>query len=291
MTFKLSLDLHRLDRLALRLHAGLTGQGSGKRLTGKYGTSLEFADYRPYLPGDDLRRVDWSLYGRSHRLYTRLNRSEVDATVNFLIDGSGSMDWGSPHKGQRALELALALAYISLNAYDRVSFAVGAKEPTSFLPPRYGKGSFPHILRFLETQDFGNEGDLNTLLSSFLPSLRPRSLTVILSDFLSPGGYQEGLKRIQSARQDMIVFHLASPDEIEPMHRGPLVLVDTETKQKKEVEIDPYLLNRYREGVKEYSREIKAYCRLRGINYFFVDTRLHPVDYLMANASRLFKNI
>ena len=289
MAVKLTPNLQRLDRLALRFRGGLAGSSSGKRLTNKYGTSLEFADYRPYQQGDDLRRIDWPLYGRSRRLYTRLNRSEVDATVNFLIDGSGSMDWGQPHKGQRAMELALSLAYISLQAYDRVAIGVGAKKPERYLPPLYGKGAFPRVLRFLEEQGFNKEGNLNDLLRSFTLSLRPLQLTVVLSDFLSPGGYGEGLQRLLTIRQDVLVFHLVSPDELEPDYRGPLTLIDTETNNKKEVEIDPYLLQRYQRSVQDHIEEVQDFCRIRGIRYFLFDTRLDPVDVLLANASRLFQ--
>lgn len=289
MAFKLSPEIHRLDRVILRFRAGLAGHGSGKRLTARHGASLEFADYRPYLPGDDPRRIDWALYGRSRRLYTRLNRSEVDATVNFLVDGSGSMGWGDPHKGRRALELVLCLAYVSLQAYDRVAVGVGALEPSRYLPPLHGKGSFPRVLHFLEEQDFGHEGDLNALLLSFYRLLAPRQMTVVLSDFLSPPGFREGLKRLLAARQDVLLFHLASPDELEPDHRGPVALVDAETGRKKEVEIDPFLLRRYRESVARHAGEIREFCRLRGIGYFYYNTRQNPVDFLLANAPLLFR--
>src|SRR5690554_145747 len=132
MSRPFDLDLERLDRLLLKHKGGLAGGSSGKRLSNRYGSSLEFADYRPYLPGDDIRRIDWSLYGRSRRLYTRLNRSEMDATVNIVIDGSASMDWGE-EKGRRSLGLALALGYISIRAYDRVSVAVGTDRKSTRL--------------------------------------------------------------------------------------------------------------------------------------------------------------
>lgn len=288
MAVKLAPAIHRLDRLILRFRGGLAGFDSGKRLSGRYGTALEFADYRPYLPGDDPRRIDWHLYGRSHRLYTRLNRSEVDATVNFLIDSSGSMDWGDPHKGRRALELALCLAYISLRSYDRVAIGAGALEPDRYLPPQHGMGSLTRIWRFLEEQDFGGEGDLNTLQLSFFHQLRPRQMTIILSDFLSPGGYTAGLRCLLSARQQLLLFHLISPDELEPECRGPVSLIDTETGRTKEVEPDPYLLQRYRESLQRHRETVREFCRLRGAGYFLFDTRHNPVDFLLANAPSLF---
>ncbi len=291
MAVKLAPEIHRLDRLVLRFRGGLSGFDSGKRLTGRYGTSLEFADYRPYLPGDDIRRIDWLLYGRSERLYTRLNRSEVDATVNFLIDGSGSMNWGDPHKGWRALQLTLALGYISLQSYDRVAVGLGCKDIGTYLPPVYGKGAFPRLSRFLQRQEFNREGNLNLLLASFQKLLKPRQMTVLLSDFLSPGGYRAGLDRLLAARQELLLIHLVSPDELEPAFAGPVTLLDVETSRRKEVTVDPYLRQRYREAVQQHRQEIAEFCRRRDINYLLYNTVQDPVEFLLASAPRLFKNL
>jgi uncharacterized protein (DUF58 family) len=285
----LTLDFHRLDRLIISLKGGLTGFYSGQRLTNKYGTALEFADYRPYLPGDDIRRIDWLLYGRSARLYTKLNRSEVDATVNFLIDGSGSLNWGEPHKGWRALQLTLALSYISLQSYDRVAVGLGCKDLGAYLPPLYGKGAFPRVKQFLQRQEFHAEGDLNRLLGSFQKVLKPRQMTVLLSDFLSPGGYQAGLERLLAARQELLVIQIISPDELEPGYAGPVALLDVETNRKKEVIVDPYLRQRYREAVQCYRQEIADFCSRRKINYLLYNTGQEPVEFLLGNAQRLFQ--
>lgn len=287
----LALDLHRLDRLIISFKGGLAGFYSGQRLTNKYGSSLEFADYRPYLPGDDLRRIDWLLYGRSDRLYTRLNRGEVDATVNFLIDGSGSMNWGDPHKGWRALQLTLALSYISLQSYDRVTVGLGSKDVGTYLPPLYGKGAFPRLSRFLQRQDFTREGNLNLLLTSFQKVLKPRQMSVLISDFLSPGGYQAGLEKLLAARQELLLIHLASPDELDPGYAGPVSLQDVETDRRKEVTVDPHIRQRYREAVQQHRQEILEFCRRRDINYLFYHTGQDPVDFLLASAPRLFKNM
>ncbi|HHX88080.1 MAG TPA: DUF58 domain-containing protein [Firmicutes bacterium] len=287
----LALDLHRLDRLIISFKGGLAGFYSGQRLTNKYGTSLEFADYRPYLPGDDIRRIDWLLYGRSERLYTRLNRSEVDATVNFLIDSSGSMDWGDPHKGWRALQLTLALGYISLQSYDRVAVGLGCKDMGTYLPPLYGKGAFPRLSQFLQRQEFDREGNLNQLLASFQKVLKPRQMTVLLSDFLSPGGYREGLEKLLAARQELVLIHLASPDELEPTFAGPVALLDVETNRKKEVTVDPYLKQGYREAVQQHRQEIAGFCRRRDINYLLYNTLQDPVEFLLTSAPRLFKSM
>ncbi|MTI95267.1 MAG: DUF58 domain-containing protein [Firmicutes bacterium] len=290
MTWTFDLDLKRLDRLALRYKGGLVGHSSGKRLTNKYGTAMEFADYRPYLPGDDVRRIDWSLYGRSRRLYTKLNRSEVDATVNVLIDGSRSMDWGEYDKGRRALELALALGYLSIKAYDRVAVGIGPKELSQYLPPVHGKGAFSRLLSFLSAREFDREGDLNSLCLSFARQLKPLQLTVLISDFLSPGGWQRGLEKLVNSRQQLLLFHVFSPDELEPEYRGPVSLVDSETGSKKEVDVDPLVLRGYRDAFARHSEQIADFCRQRGINYFRYDCSENPVDFLLTIASTVLNS-
>lgn len=283
------LDLQRLRRLVLRHKGGLAGIGSGKRLSNRFGASLEFADYRPYLPGDDIRRIDWSLYGRSRRLYTRLNRSELDATVNIAIDCSASMAWGDWGKKLRSLALAYALAYISIRADDRISLAVGAKAVDSYLPPVHGQPALSRIEEFLARQQFEREGDLSTLLFSLQRRLRPRQVTVIISDFLSD--WQPGLTKVARSRQQLLVFLVTSPDELEPKWRGPLSLVDSETGARQEVELNPFSLAAYQREAAAYRQGIASFCRLRGIDFYEYDVAIEPVTFLASIASKLFKTV
>lgn len=283
------LDLERLDRLMLKNRGGLAGVGSGKRLSNKFGTALEFADYRPYLPGDDVRRIDWAMYGRSRRLFTRLNRSEIDATVNIAVDGSASMAWGDWQKGRRSLALALALAYVSIRAYDRVALAVGTKSVGSFLPPVHGRAALPRLVKFLESQEFGHIGNLSSLLFSLKRLLRPNQLTIIISDFLSD--WQPGLESLVIARQQVLVFLVSSPEESNPHWRGPLTLVDSETGAKKDVDLDQFILAAYRQAETENRQSIRSFCRGRGISFFEYDVATEPVEFLASIAAKLFKNV
>lgn len=283
------LDLARLDRLILRNKGGLTGAGSGKRLSNKFGTSLEFADYRPYLPGDDIRRVDWAMYGRSRKLFTRLNRSELDATVNIIVDGSASMAWGGWSKGQRSLALALALGYISIRSYDRVTLAMGTKEVDTFLPPVHGRAALPRIIAFLERQEFGHPGDLDSLLLSLKRIIRPHQFTVVVSDFLC--NWRQGLESLIFARQQVLVFYISSPEEMKPTWRGPLTLVDSETGSKKDVDADPFTLAAYQQAEDEHRAEIREFCRSRDIGYFEYNVAVDPIDFLTSIARLIFKTV
>lgn len=282
------LDLARLDRLMLRHKGGLSGIGSGKRLANKFGASLEFADYRPYLPGDDIRRLDWALYGRSRRLYTRLNRSELDATVNLVIDGSASMAWGDWDKGQRSLALAFALGYISIRSYDRVAVAMGTTDLGRYLPPVHGSAALPRLARFLAAQEFGRSGNLSAQLLSLKKVLRPNQFTVVLSDFLSD--WKLGLESLFFARQQILVFPVISPDEIQPQWRGALSLVDSETGGKKDVDLDQFTLGAYQEAQAEHREAIAAFCRSHGIACIEYNVAIEPVDFLAAIAAAIFKS-
>jgi len=132
---------------------------------------------------------------------------------------------------------------------------------------------------------------LNLLLASFQKVLKPRQMTVLISDFLSPGGYQAGLERLLAARQELLLIQLISPDELEPRYAGPVALLDVETNRKKEVTVDPKIRQHYREAVEQHGREISEFCRRRDMNYLFYNTAQDPVDYLLASAPRLFKSM
>ncbi|SHJ68131.1 Protein of unknown function DUF58 [Anaerobranca californiensis DSM 14826] len=273
MAWQFNLDYQRLNTLSLLFRGGLTGMSSGKRLTNKYGSSLEFADYRPYLPGDDIRRIDWSLYGRSQRIYTKLHRSEIDARINIFIDASKSMDFGDPHKGYKALELALAISYISLKALDRVGVYLGRKDLYRHLNPVYGGNAYSKVLKFLEESSFAGEGDLNTFIAKGKSLLKPKGVAVVLSDFLCPHGFKEGFNTLLSFEQDILVFHIASPEEIEPMLKGGVKLVDSETGKTKELDLDYWSFKKYKESFLKHQREIEDFCSRRNITYSFVNTK------------------
>ncbi|QNO16123.1 DUF58 domain-containing protein [Alkalicella caledoniensis] len=280
MGWNFALDYSKLNQLALAFKGGITGNNSGKRLTNKYGASLEFADFRQYIPGDDVRRIDWSLYGRSQRLYTKLNRSEVDATINIVVDGSKSMDYGNPHKGLRAMELALSFAYISLKAYDRVSVAVGVKGLENYLAPVHGIQSYNKILRFMENLEFNGTGNLNGSLNSLKKVLKPKQVTLVFSDFLDEEGYQQGINKLIEMKQDVWVFQMASPEEIDPDFKGGLKLLDSETGKAKDVDMDYWTVGAYKEAFNEHSNSIKEFCTNRGINYVFVNSQQNSLEVL-----------
>lgn len=266
--------LRRLERLVLAARRPLRGRYSGGRRSPRRGVAVEFADYRDYAPGDDQRLVDWKAYARLDRLFVKLFVEEEDATVHILVDTSGSMDWGegAAHKGTFAKRLAAAVAYLALARNERVGIGGLSGGELAWLPPRAGRAQVWQAWRFLAGLPLGGETDLERGLAAFARH-RPRpGLALVISDLLAPGGYAEGLKRLQAAGQEVAVAHVLAPDELDPALEGDLRLVDVETAAAEDVSLTPALLDGYRRRLEAFTGEAAAFCRRRGMSYALLDT-------------------
>lgn len=270
--------LRKLEQLSLVAENVRAGMMKGERRSRKRGSSVEFADYRDYAPGDDLRRLDWNVYARLERPFIKLLEEEEDLAVHLLLDCSGSMDWpsdGDPlNKFQYARRLVAALAVIALATGDQVRLAVlGADRPQSWGPFR-GRGNNVHVMKLLETVQAGGVTDLNRALRRYsLRALRP-GLAIIVSDLLSPTGFLEGLSSMQVRGYEVGLIQLLSPDEMQPPLAGDLKLVDVETGGEAEVTLDNVTIDLYKRRLHAWQQETAAYCAGRGLHYIPVVTDL-----------------
>jgi uncharacterized protein (DUF58 family) len=279
--------LRKLDRLALVASQARAGQVKGERRSTKHGSSVEFADYRNYVRGDDLRRVDWNVYARLERPFVKLLEEEEDLAVHVLVDGSKSMEWGEGeyNKLDYALILAAALGYIALAAGDRLTVTALRAPPHSpstqpqrpgdgaavrsvarFGPAR-GRGHLIRLLSFLDEQEGRGETDLNAALRDYAATAGRPGLAFLLTDLFSPAGYREGLAALQGRGYEVSLIHLLSPDEIDPPLAGDLRLVDVETGAGQEVTLDGSLRELYRRRVAAWREDIEAHCLKRGVHY------------------------
>ena len=280
-------SLRKLQTLTLVTTHVRAGALRGERRSLKRGAGLEFADFRDYVPGDDLRRVDWNVYARLDRPYVKLREEEEDLAVHLLVDASQSMDWGEgvQHKFNYALHLAAGLGSIGLSAGDRVTIAMlhdshpsAARRTTSnaSLPIEEislrGQQYLMHLLRFLEAQQAAGVTDLDATTRRYL--LRPRrpGLAILISDLLSPRGYQAALKTLQQRGHEVAIAHLLAPDEVDPPLAGDLRLIDVETGAAQEVSLDGGLREAYRQRVRAWRAEVQTFCRARGIRYLAIET-------------------
>ena len=299
--------LRKLDRLSLVVHKRRSGQLKGERRSTKRGTSVEFADYRNYSKGDDLRRVDWNIYARLGRPFVKLFEEEEDLSVHLLLDASTSMDWGGGIAGESRANnkwdytrrVAAALGYIALGSGDRLTVTslgerdaqgrdgkkmergfgnpLGAKVGrddktfTRFGPAR-SKGQTLPLLRFLMEQETGGHTDLNRTLRRYALTARRPGLLVLITDLFSPTGYEEGLSTLLAQGYEGLVLHVLAPQEVNPPLAGDLKLVDVESGHEQEVTIDVGMRSLYRRRLAAWQDEVGRWCGQRGVTYVPVTT-------------------
>jgi uncharacterized protein (DUF58 family) len=267
--------LRKLDRLALVASQVRAGVIKGERRSTKRGTSIEFADYRDYVRGDDLRRVDWNVYARLERPFIKLLEEEEDLAVHVLLDASRSMDYGEAetHKLRYAQRLAAALGYIALAAGDRLTLAaLQDSAPVSQFGPARGRGFALRLLRFLESVAPGGATELDAALRSYALSAKRPGLVFLISDLFAPDGYQDGLAQFQGRGYEVTVLHVLAPEELDPQLAGDLRLIDSETGAPQDITLDGGLRDRYRARVRQWRDDIEAHALKRRINYLPIST-------------------
>lgn len=258
--------LKRLELLSLAMRRPVAGQMKGEKRSVKRGSSIEFADYREYLPGDDLRYVDWNTAARLGRMYLKLFVEEEDLFLALLVDTSRSMGFGEPTKLEFAARIAASLGYIGLANYDRVLVQPYAESLTQPLPPQRGKAGAAPLFRCLETLSPEGRTSLDRSLTRFAAATKQRGLAVLLSDLLDPG-WQAGLKALLARGHQVAVVHVLSPDELHPDLTGDLRIIDSETGAATEMSVSPQLLARYHAALDAFCVDAASVCRRYGVDY------------------------
>ena len=236
--------LRKLEQAAIVSKHIMVGRTKGERRSARRGTSVEFADFRSYVPGDDLRYLDWNAYARLQRLFLKLFIEEEDLHVYFLLDTSRSMDFGSPTKLEWATQAAAALAYIALSSGDRVQLFAHSADSGHRSRIFRGRGSAPELFGWLSELRADNATDLTKAVRWFQTALPAPGITFLLSDLLTPD-WEPALARLGAARGDACVLQIFSREEFDPTARGDLRLVDSETQQAREITMGASVLRRY----------------------------------------------
>ena len=283
-----STFLARLERLHLLSRHAFAGQSRAERRSHKLGSSLEFADYRNYTPGDDLRSVDWNIYGRSDKLFLKLFEEEEDLHVYLLVDASASMRWtadGAPRRASKldlARQVAGALAYVGLANLDRVNIHYFSGDLGQDLGLGRGKSHFHRALQYLERLPAAaGQTNLARSLRAFGQQTKRRGLALVLSDFFDPRGYEEALSYLLYQRFEIQLVQVLDPAELHPRLRGDVRLTDTETGQTHEVTANEGLLRAYEREVTTFLDGLDRFCRQRQIGYRRVTTDVGFEDFLL----------
>ncbi|MEX0710536.1 MAG: DUF58 domain-containing protein [Chloroflexota bacterium] len=271
--------LRRLEQLELASRRMTAGRMKGERRSIRRGQSVEFADYRNYAAGDDLRQLDWNVYARLERLFIKLFVEEEDVTVHVLVDASRSMDFGEPNKLTFARRAAGALAYLGLAHLDRVSVAFLGEGRAVSLRPLRGKARVFEVFRFLSEPRPERLTGLAAAARDYAGRLRGRGPLILISDLLDPG-YLDALRDLAGTRCQLSVLHVLAPEEFDPDVPPDARLVDNETGHGVEVTGDDDLVDRYRTRLGEWQEELAAFCAARGGAYVSVPSDLDLADLL-----------
>lgn len=285
----------RLDRLDLLSRKIFAGKMQGERRSKQRGQSVEFEDYRNYVPGDDLRHVDWNVFARLDRFFIKIFQHEEDLSCQVVLDTSASMEAGTPPKILTAQRLAMALAYVALVNNNRVGVTVYDGSRLRWTGPVRGRRNLQRVARFLiesawphGSPERGSAPEIE--VASFAAAMRAvaqsrtgKGVMLVISDFLIPEGYEAGLRLLTGGGYDTTCLQVLSPGELDPTREGAradgvpiligdLQLIDVETGRIAEVTLTADLINKYKETVRAYIEKLRTFCAARDMGHILVQS-------------------
>ena len=276
----------RLETLALELRANLGGFFGGKHLVKTYGQTVEFADYREYMLGDDIRRIDWNLYSRFEKFFLKLFTDERQMHTQIFMDCSASMGKDMPTKANYAIGIAAALGYLSVHNMDKVSFRlIHGDKAENNRGTIVGKRAFFDAITTLDAIEFDGESDLYKAITG-CPNIGSNDgLTVIISDFFTDSDWKKAVDFLCFKKKQVLLIQVMTPDEIEPVYDGRLNLIDVEANGIEDAKNLKLKINRanhvaYQEALYDMKEEIKSFCASRGADFISVSTE-QPLEKML----------
>ena len=277
--------LTKLESLDLVSRKMFLSRFKGERRSSRKGRSVEFADYRNYAQGDDLRFVDWNLYARLDRLFVKLFLEEEDLHLYVLLDAGGSMDFGEPTKFRLAQQTAAALGFIGLIRSHRLCIETLGQSLRVPGPVWRGRARAWSMFQYVQSLVAQEKTSLTDGVRNFGLRHPGRGVVVLISDLLDKSGYAEALRYLTARRMDVYVVHTLSREELRPDVVGDLRLVDSEDEEAVEITVGDPLLKAYQRTLGSFLQEAREFCGRRGLNYLFVDNGM-PVERLIVDVLR-----
>ncbi len=275
---RLMARLEQLDIVARKI---LVSRQKGERRSKRRGNSVEFDDYRPYVRGDDIRHLDWNVYGRLEKLFIKLFREEEDITVTVLLDASGSMDHGTPCKFDYARKLAAAIAYTALMNNHRTTIGSFGTTLHSMTKPLRGRHKLLPLLTKVCAMKPEGRTDLKEACKKFYVGQKSKGVVIVISDFFDRSGFEGALKYFLGRKMEVCLLQILSEDEVEPSFAGDLKLRDCEDGDDTDMTISAPLLAAYRKNLGSFLEELRTYCVKRGLKYLFATTGTPLEDLLL----------
>lgn len=265
--------LQQVEALQIILKNNLAGLFGGNHQSKTYGSSCEFADYRDYIPGDDITKIDWNAYARFDKFYLKLFLDERQVHTRIYIDASRSMDYGKGKKAEKALQIAATLAYLSICEMDRVSiYYIKQNKVHEVISNIVGREAFYNTIGKLNDIEFSDDCFIS---DSILPTKvgYGDGMSLIISDFLTDNDYESAIDYLVDKRRDLFCFQVLSKDELKPNIRGKVHFYDSEDVNKQyRKNINRDIAHAYNEALQYTLNRIKNYCNSRNANYMLVQS-------------------
>lgn len=294
----------RLDRIDLLSRRIFAGKMQGERRSKQRGQSVEFEDYRNYVPGDDLRHVDWNVFARLDRFFVKVFQHEEDLSCHVVLDASASMEAGSPSKLAVGQRLAMALAYVALVNNNRVGVSVYDGSYLRWVGPVRGRRNVQRVARVLLDSSWPHGAperaaaaeigvtNFGTAMRAIAQSRTGKGVMVVISDFLIPEGYEDGLRMLAGGGYDTFCMQVLSPGEIDPAKEGvradgvpvligDLQLMDVETGRVADVTLTADLIKRYKATVQAYIEKLRVYCAARDMTHVLVQSDVDVEQFIL----------
>ena len=276
----------RLETLSLNLRNNLAGYFGGKHLVNTYGQTVEFADFREYQLGDDIRRIDWTLYSRFEKYFLKLFTDERQMQIQIFLDCSASMGKDNSKKSAYAMAFAAALGFLAVHNMDKVSFHI-MKDKHSENPfgTIIGKTPYFRAIGELEKLEFENDTDIESCVTNCPDTGSNNGLSVIISDFFTESDWKKAVDYLCYKKRQVLLIHVMTPEEADPTYDGRVQLIDSESEdlmdaKNMKMKITRSMQQAYEEALNDFVQDIKTFCSKRGVGYVSVRTD-QPIEQVL----------
>ena len=276
----------RLETLSLNLRSSLTGYFGGKHLVNTYGQTVEFADFREYQLGDDIRRIDWNLYSRFEKFFLKLFTDERQMNVQIFVDFSASMGRDDANKASYTTAAAAALGFLAVQNMDRVGFYLmrgdKAENPYGSI---VGKPAFFRAVSSLSEETFDGDVDMEKCITGCPDVTVNNGLTVIVSDFYTESDWKKAVDFLCYKKRQVLLIQILTPEEADPMYDGRVNLIDSESvdvsdSKNLKIRITKSLLDSYKRAFDDYMEDMREFCKKRDVGFVSLRTN-EPIERVL----------
>lgn len=270
--------LSQLESLELYIKNAINGSYGGNRKTKKLGSSSDFADHREYIPGDDIRKIDWHVFGRLDKFFIKQFYDERQLDIKIYLDTSASMDYGETSKAEVASKIVVALAYLAIRSMDKVSIYLLKDDKCELLCPSFvGRNAFYDTITNIENITFSGETNITKALKSVEKPGHGNGLSIVVSDFMSEFDYQEGIDYLKYHKRDVCLVRVLAAEEINPNYSGKSLLMDNESineedERNMKVSINRSALKAYFKALEYLTNNLKTFSSSRDIAFIDCST-------------------